>query len=429
MMTVQCPSCSKVYNIPETMAGKQVRCKKCGMVFAIASGTPADAGAPAGAPADQQQSPQGQVSQAATRGRPRPAATGAGSKTIVLIGGAAVGVVALAAVAYFVVIPMVFGGQPSWTKPLMPEGTKMVALVDIESIRESDLFAEIKKLIGEQTGQTDLNKLLHQGLAAQGMKTKLTVDDIQSIFVAGSMTGGPVPKIVIGIRLGRGMSLADVISGPGLTKKKYKDFEYVTLGKGREQMNLAQIDETTLCAAPTEAALKKALDRVETGDTVELDDNLSSMLKSVSGKDTFVAMDPSAMRSMGSMGMGMPPDMKGVGFGLNINGSVDAIVVIAFKDSDMAEKTAKQLDAGLSMAKAMVPDEFKPWLEDVSVNQSGSQVEINASIETAEIIKQFGKLKGMIPTGGGPGGPGGPPSSMPSPRPRPGRTPPTFPRR
>jgi phage FluMu protein Com len=52
MMTVECPSCNKVYDIPETMGGKQVQCKKCGMVFAIASveqalEAPADARVPA----------------------------------------------------------------------------------------------------------------------------------------------------------------------------------------------------------------------------------------------------------------------------------------------------------------------------------------------------------------------------------------------
>lgn len=437
MMTVQCPSCSKMYNIPETMAGKQVRCKKCGMVFAIAADEAAsaispDVDMPHDAPADGQQSPGEQMPAAAGAGRAMRAAAGTGGKTIALLGAGAVGVVALAAVTYFVVIPMISGGQPGWTRPLMPEGTKMVAFIDVESFRESEIFAEIKKMIGETTGQADIDKVIQEGLASEGLATKLKFDDIQGIFVAGSVGGGPVPKIVMGIRLSRGMPLSDVISGKGVAKKKYKDFEYVTFGKGREQMNLAQIDETTLCAAPTEAALKKALDRVETGDAVDLGDELSSMLSSVSGQDTFFAMDPSAMAGMPGMGpMGGMPGMKGVGLGLSVNGSVDAVVVIAFKDSDQAKTMATQMDAGLSMAKTMAPDEFKPWLEDVDVDQSGSQVEITASIDTDDIIKQFGKLKGMIPMGGGPGGPPrgmSSPAPRPSIRPRPSRTSPTFPR-
>jgi len=435
MMTVQCPSCSKMYNVPETMAGKQVRCKKCGMVFAIASdaqapGAPAEAGA-AGAAAEaasaQQQAPTGPVSTAAREARTTRATAGSGSKSMVLIGAGAVGLIALAAVAYFVVIPMLSGGgQPGWTRPLVPEGTKFMALVDVASVSESDLFAEVKKLIQQTTGQSDLDKMIQQGLAGHGLTTKLKVDDIQSMFVAGSMSG-PVPKMVLGVRLSRAMSLNDVISGTGVTKKTYQDYEYVTLGEGRDQMNLARIDETTLCAAPTEAMLKKALDRVKTGDTVSLDGDLSAMVDSVSGKTTFFAMDASAMAGMPGMGpMSMPPgmNMKGMGFGLNVNGSVDAIAVVAFGDSDEAEKMASQLDAALSMAKAMAPEEFKGWVEDIDVSQSGSRVEISVSIDTDEIIAQFGKLKGMIPMGGG--GPDG--GGEPSPRPTPG-PPPGFPRR
>src|SRR4051812_14371079 len=46
-ISIQCVHCHKRYNAPAAMAGKKVKCKDCGKVFAI----PADAGAAVGDPA------------------------------------------------------------------------------------------------------------------------------------------------------------------------------------------------------------------------------------------------------------------------------------------------------------------------------------------------------------------------------------------
>src|SRR4051794_8935391 len=47
-ISIECTHCHKRYNAPDSMAGKKVKCKHCGKVFAIPAGaTSADPGASA----------------------------------------------------------------------------------------------------------------------------------------------------------------------------------------------------------------------------------------------------------------------------------------------------------------------------------------------------------------------------------------------
>jgi hypothetical protein len=39
---VECSSCGKQYNAPDSMAGKRVKCKGCGQVFQIPSNAPGE---------------------------------------------------------------------------------------------------------------------------------------------------------------------------------------------------------------------------------------------------------------------------------------------------------------------------------------------------------------------------------------------------
>lgn len=410
MMTVQCPSCSKMYNIPETMAGKQVRCKGCGTTFVIAS-------APPQAPAVETQ-PAGEAPMAPISDQqpgmmaPMQQEVG-GGRNNALIGGVVVGLAAVAALAYFVVIPMVFGGQPGWTKALMPEGTKLVAYIDIESIRESELFAKLKGMVKEQSGG-EIDQLFQQQLAEVGLKSNLKLDDVKGIFVAGSNMAarrGP-PNMVIGLRVARNMTLSDLISGAEVAKKKHNGYEYVIVGLRREKLYLAQIDDETFCGAPTEELLKKALDRIDSGDSVELDDDVASVLSAVSGSNTFVAGTANEL----SMEGGDTKGLKSGGVGLDLNGSIDILVVGAFENSDQAEKAAKKAEEGLEkgkkaldeMAKMIKPVEtIREWLDDVDIDQSGNTVEVSISIPTDDVLEIFDTIKQMAGglMGGGPSGP------------------------
>ena len=40
-ISLSCPSCNKPYNVPDTLAGKQVRCQQCSHVFTVAAPQPA----------------------------------------------------------------------------------------------------------------------------------------------------------------------------------------------------------------------------------------------------------------------------------------------------------------------------------------------------------------------------------------------------
>jgi predicted Zn finger-like uncharacterized protein len=39
-ISLSCPSCQKPYQVPETLAGKQVRCQKCSHIFTVAAAAP-----------------------------------------------------------------------------------------------------------------------------------------------------------------------------------------------------------------------------------------------------------------------------------------------------------------------------------------------------------------------------------------------------
>lgn len=435
MMTIQCPSCSKTYNIPETMAGKQVRCKQCSMVFAIAPLAEAPQVAP------QAEAPAAGQSQSSRTRTARAGAMTAGKKPLMLIGGAVIGVVALAALAIFVVIPMIAGGQPGWTKALMPEGTKMVAYIDFEEFRESDLFAKIEEMAKKQTGGQvgDADKAVSFLASMFGLTSKMKVDDINSLFVAAADMDATPPKLIVGIRLNRGMPLKDVISGENVVKSKHKDMEYVTIRLGGQGMAicLGQIDDETFCLALSEGELKKALDRVESGETVELSDELASILDEVSGSDFYIAVDIAAISK------GKDKDApKRFGAGLDINGSIDLLVTAVFEDSKTAEEQAnmveKQLDvskkemaAGIAKAelnldkasgeaKEAMEKQVKvmkmvaKWAEDVDIDHSGETVKGSVSVDTDDVLEIFDDAMKMVP-----GMPfGSSPRAMPPRRPR-----------
>lgn len=417
MMTVQCPSCNKLYNIAETMAGKQVRCKACGTTFAI--------GAQEQPPQQQQyQAPEGQIPEDPGGGAAMRAAAGPGGKSVALIAGMAVGLAALAAVTWFVVVPMLSGGQPEWTKPLMPKGTKLVAHIDIESIRESKLVAKMEEMVKASTeGQTeDMDAAVKMLTGKLGLQSKLKFDDIDAVFVAASDVSANPPKLVVGLRVKSGMSLADLLSGPSVVKKKHKDKDYVAVSVGGPGGDMtvfvAKIDDETFCASPDETELKSALDRTESGQTVDLDEKLASIISTVSKKNTFVAVDPAAIPMI-------PIEVRinGFGFGLDVNGSIDAVVIVALKDSKTAEnmadeantdmeRTRKNIRKGIEQGEEMLEKAsgsrkeqmekqlkimkvLAGWLDDVRIKQSGNQVEITASIDTDELLEIFDQVKDM----------------------------------
>jgi len=405
MMTVQCPSCQKVYNIPETMTGRQVRCKACQTEFTIGS---ADASLSPSESAPQQAAtaaprPAAPVGSMQSRG-PRAAAPKSGMNMI-MIGGAAVALLGLAALGYFVVLPMITGGQPAWTKSLMPKGTQGLGYIDLTSIRESKLYTKAMELAKTQTGGADIDQQLQDMLDQMGMKTTLKFDDIESVFFAGSRLQDPDAKVVVGLRVVRRMILKDLVSGTGVVPMKHAGKDYVSVGGAAF---IAQLDDTTFCGAQTEALLKSALDRVESGAVVDLNPELDSLVKAVSREDSFLA----GSISMFSLGPGAPPGAKSIGLGFSMNGSVDLTGIASFADSAKAEKAYDELEKGLEegkkqleeMAKMIKPFEtVRKWLDDVDISQSGNKVEIGLSIDADDILEMIDAFESMAGSGGGPG--------------------------
>jgi len=422
-----------MYNVPETMMGKQVRCKNCSAVFVVAP----QGQAPAAAPGPQtppppppleatpppQEAPAPQPDAVGARARYAQQQAAAKKKMMILAGGGAVALIALAAVAFFVIAPMLSGGQPGWTKPLVPQGAQFVAYVDLESIQESDLYSKLMAMAKEKAGGSP-DALLKGAMGELNMKSKLKFKDVAGIFAAGSPPADGPPKVVVGLRLNRSMTLKDLISGPGLVPRKYSGKDYLVLGSGDKQICIAQIDDETFCGTSGEALLKKVLDRISKDKSVTLNKELAALLDKVNGKKSFIAGN--------IKGLPIPVPTKGVeglGLGIDINGSFSAVAVAAFKEEkqakaiadeanksldkarEEAEKGLDQMDKAIDKASGKqkemmekqrdMAETMSGWLDDIDVDRSGKQVEFSISIDTDELLEMFDLVKnmagGMIP--------------------------------
>jgi len=428
MMTVQCPSCQKVYNIPESMAGKQVRCKACQTEFVIGSMDSAPAAAPAGQQSVAAPRPAAPMGSLQTGSRtPRAGRPTSSSKSTLLIGGAAVGVLALAALAYFVVVPMFFGGQGDWIAPLVPENADLIVHFDAESLMNSTLWKT--KIEGELKKEGSSPEAgLKDMLATSGMdsKIKLTVAEIDAVFVGISglsqamqaiqkedIQGAMKLPVVVGLRLKEDKSLSALLPG-GQDEKTHADMKYVTLPLGPQPglaVYVGQVDGKTFCATIDEALLKSTLERVASGGKAKLSDGVQAALDAVDGQDHFIVLDMGKVLGMaadmlkkeaGPMGGAISEELatagiSGVGLGFSANGDLELSVCAVLTSDAKAKELAEKLDENLVKAKESLdkkmaeklPEEIlkqmkqqRDVLDDVSISQSGAVVTVTASIAT-----------------------------------------------
>ena len=161
-------------------------------------------------------------------------------------------VVALLVVGYLLiaVAPKLFvgGGSASAWSPFdyLPENAQMVAHVDVDDLRGSDLFSDIRKLVGEQSAQVPQD---------------VDVDNISEVFVAGS---GDDSLAVLRTKEDR--PLKDMLPKDHRQEptRLYQNVEYAVVGKsfGNKERVMAKTADRTFCFAPSEDLLKQAIERL-----------------------------------------------------------------------------------------------------------------------------------------------------------------------
>ena len=247
-MEIFCPKCQKKYLVAESFAGKQARCKNqsCGQVFTVTARAPS-APKPVPAPAKPAPAargpamsslldelppmsvdnfpPAGVPSAVATNYRPsRPKGSHKRSNSFVLLLAGAVGaVVIVGCVLALILSNRGVGGSsasagsgassagPTVWSPLdyVPENAQWVAYVDLEDLRKSDLYPDIRKLVSEHAPQ---------------VPPDFDFDIVGEVFVAGCGFGpNDEPQIVL--RTNSDHPLKDLL--PKDRPVEMKKFQYV----------------------------------------------------------------------------------------------------------------------------------------------------------------------------------------------------------
>jgi hypothetical protein len=449
-MEILCPKCQKKYVVADSFAGKQARCKSqaCGQVFTVApraasapkpaAAVPAKPTAAAGGspamsslldelpPMSMDNLPQaGTPSVLASNYRPSRAKGPRKSLSALwlLLGGGVVGVLIVACLLVFMMSNSGGSGgtgkgasAPSvapWSPyDYIPENARMIAYVDVDELRKSELYAEVRKLVGAQSQQ---------------VPGDFDPDDLSEVFLAGSGFGANDEPLV-SLRMNKDRSLKDLLPTDRRAEptKSYQNIEYAAAGKsaGGKERFLAKTGDRAFCGAPTEEMLKQTIERLARKERAKLAPNLQSALDAVAGSRLYVAgiavKDPR-----------MPFTIDRFFGRAFVTSSVRIELTVVFADATQAATCKKKIDemlAGLRMMSVMMPADKKKVLESIlsalNIQPNGAELRCEGTWQNQDILafmkmaKESGGMvpmppgasPGMMPPGAFPGGPpGGPP--------------------
>jgi ribosomal protein S27E len=314
MINIHCPSCRRTHQAPESLAGKQVKCKNCGTVFVAEVPLVGD-------PAPQPVQP---APVAAGQSQPAPgvAQTSRGlRKPLLIAGGVAVGLGAVACTIIFVVIPMVSGALPGWTQAYVPEDAIMVGYVDVarvyDAIRDTETYKKQQKEVES---------------AMERIPTKLKIEDIKDVFFAAVEKGDPV----VVLRTKKDRNIQEVVTEAYEVKGKVGEIEYRSMG-AQFGGCVAKTRSSTYCFAD-EHAMEAALKRIDKGETEKLSEKLRKGLSRVKGHGSFFAMTPPAKA-------GFPPEIEALAVGFSAGSSLKLkYVAVVGKTGENIEIAKKAID-------------------------------------------------------------------------------------
>ncbi len=299
MTNVQCPSCGKIHQADESILGTQVTCNDCGATF-VAQPT-----APQPVP-----------------GAYQPVGGGTSVlKPLLITGGVLVGLAAIALLVIFVIVPLVGGGSPSWTKAYVPEDVRQMSYLNLDGLRKGKLGDDADKLL------------------TLPRSFKVEAGDLAEMFSARGKN-----VTMMAFRTQKAMDLDKFLSN--VDSGDIKEYEKLNYAKAGFDGYVAKMDDRTFCLVRSEDDLKDMMKQVASGKKPKMADDMAECLDAVGGLDVFCVKEED----------GTGDDPKAFGMGCDVGSSMDVKAHAVYKDSDQAEEQRKQFDEELDKVKKRVED-------------------------------------------------------------------------
>ena len=372
MISIQCPSCRRLHQAPESLLGKEVKCKDCGTSF-VAQTPVQPAMGPQG-PAAARQRPLAPGAPAPQPARPRRFV-----KPLIVAGGVIVGLGALACVIIFAVLPALSGGLPGWTRDYI--------LKDVTSITFTNL-AELRR------GAEDAGITPQDLEAKRVFGSKLDSEDVEAMFNANSKD-----VFLTVIRTVEDTDLSDAFKYEKSDLKEYKDNEYAKID-GLGNQYVCKTADRTFCICSGNKAkeeIEDLIDRLDEGKTYDLPKDFQEAVDYVSSMQRFSV----------SVSTDRDADWKAKGEGSSLASSVEARNITIYEKEKTAEKQHETLlkqyekkigaiEKALEKAKDKDRDKVEAYLlmqkmEEVGEPKlSGNVIKRSASVSSSEIRSLLG---------------------------------------
>ena len=336
-------------------------------------------------------------------------------KKPLIIGG---GVVAGLIVVYALWSLFTPGAIPSWGRELVPDDLAALMYVNMDALRESDLYDKLPKegrnplqAVGIELDDDDLSAVLNitpeKGAALilfyttedweledllKESKSKYKLEDYQDSEYAAIEIGSE-EKFELRTSLTQG-EIWELFGEGGADSKWHK--------------YLARTGKRTFCFTYGEDAVKAAIKRAEEGDEAELDEDLQEAISYFSVKDAaYMVGTGEGLGSLdSSLDIMLVPVLetsgaKASGSGGSVGSSLRSKAVIVFRKKQDAQKYAKRVEEFLDDVIEELEDELDDAkgvdeevmafvlaeLKSVDVDRSGRVAELTSSSDMDDVLE------------------------------------------
>ena len=405
---VECPSCGKLLRAKSKYAGRVIRCSGCGQPMRLPDeiatskvARPEEIAAPARSeaetPSEVEPEPEPPAAPAPSGGiEPFPIS---GRAIAWIIGGTVGGLLVLGAIAVVLLLLFMGAGAGAF-RSYMLDDADMMAHLDVATVLQSALWEKVKTMGGRDFAR---------GMEEMTKATGLTLEDIQDVWLAGSVdrermlllvttTGSVDLKEVFEKKLERepeeedGVVFYDVPGGPRMSAHLV-DSQTVLIGRRDDLLKGVKRSREGVDSRAA-AALEEMAGYVSTSAAV--------WMATTADPSKLRRTMPRPMRDMLGMATGMGA-IKGGALSVSVNGSVSASVAMVLDSPEDAEKIQAQVEEMLSKGREALADApadskeadmIRQVLDGLSVSTSGAALCGSISLDNDVVMK-------LIEMGGG----------------------------
>lgn len=302
---------------------------------------------------------------------PRPKKTKFNPAKLKLVGGLAA-VLIVATVLVLLVVNLLGGSSaiPSWATYFIPEDAQMIGYVNVDKIRGSDLFADLREAMNKQVSQMGAN---------------FTPDDVSELVVVAQSVGVGQQPLTIS-RWKKDYALRDVLPKDRLDQsiQTYKGIEYVSLKRSPFESGglIAKTGDRTFCIAPNEDLLKKTIERLDRKQEAKLDKNLQSALDSVGGCHAYVV-------GLKTQSAAAPVPFEVFYARAWLTSSLQVELTAVCTNAAIAKNGKAEIDQGLSRGIELfgkTNKDLASLLSAISVRQNGKKLCVEAKWKNKDLM-------------------------------------------